>query len=46
MERCTIASLKLQWKQVPTKANDIATPIVPFAQQPSSVILLILLSIL
>ena len=46
MERCTVASLKLQWKQVPTKANDIATPIVPFAQQPSSVILLILLSIL
>ena len=31
MESCTIASLKLKWKQVPTKTNDIKTPIILFA---------------
>ena len=46
MERCTVASLKLKCKQVPTKTNDTTTPITPFAQQLNSVILVILLRIL
>ena len=42
MERYTVASLKLYCKQVPTKTNDITIPIIPFGQQLSSLILLIL----
>ena len=45
MESCTVASLKLKYKQVSTKANDIKTPIILFVQQLSSVILLKLLHI-
>ena len=46
MERCTGASLKLWCKQAPIKTHDITTPIIPFPQQLSSIILLILLHIL
>ena len=45
MKRCTVASLKLKCKQISTKTNDTTTPIIPFAQQLNSVILVILLRI-
>ena len=45
MQCCTLASLILWCKQIPMKANDITTPTIPFAQQLSSVILLIFLHI-
>ena len=43
LEHCTATSLKLLCKQVLPKTNNIAIPIIPFTQQLSFVILLILL---